>query len=58
MFILFLFASIRSKEYPYFGCTIAGASREEQFKWVAAMLLGQYPHNKLLPPPQPVNLLE
>ncbi|XP_075229129.1 rhoGAP_ARAP and RA_ARAPs domain-containing protein RhoGAP15B [Lycorma delicatula] len=48
----------RSKECPFFGCTIAGASREEQLKWVAAMLVGQYPHNELLPPPEPVNLLE
>lgn len=48
----------RCKETPFFGCTIAGPSREEQLKWIAAMLLGEYPHSDLLPPPKHVNLME
>lgn len=41
---------IRSKETPFFGYTIAGINKEEQFKWIAAMLLGKYPQSDLLPP--------
>ncbi|XP_039287667.1 uncharacterized protein LOC111058843 [Nilaparvata lugens] len=48
----------RCKETPFFGCTIAGPSREEQMRWIAAMLLGEYPHSDLLPPPKHVNLME
>ncbi|XP_049784428.1 arf-GAP with Rho-GAP domain, ANK repeat and PH domain-containing protein 2 [Schistocerca cancellata] len=40
----------RSKETPYFGYTIAGSSREEQLRWMAAMLIGEYPQG-ILPSP-------
>ncbi|KAI5701624.1 hypothetical protein M8J75_011445 [Diaphorina citri] len=39
----------RSKEAPWFGNTIAGTSKEEQCKWMAAMLFGQYGSSDLLP---------
>ncbi|KAK3909307.1 Arf-GAP with Rho-GAP domain, ANK repeat and PH domain-containing protein 2 [Frankliniella fusca] len=47
----------RSKESPYFGCTMAGTSKEDQNKWMAALLAAEYPQG-LLPPPIQVNLLE
>ncbi|XP_069692438.1 arf-GAP with Rho-GAP domain, ANK repeat and PH domain-containing protein 1 [Periplaneta americana] len=40
----------RTKETPFFGCTIAGTSKEEQVKWIGAMLAAEYPNN-LLPSP-------
>lgn len=42
----------RTKEYPYFGNTIAGTSKEEHLQWIAAMLLGQYQHSDLFLRPQ------
>ncbi|KAK9500341.1 hypothetical protein O3M35_001622 [Rhynocoris fuscipes] len=39
----------RTKETPYFGCTIAGSVREDQLQWMAAMLLAQFQHTDLLP---------
>lgn len=47
----------RSKESPYFGSTLAGTSKEDQNKWMAALLAAEYPQG-LLPPPIQVNLLE
>ncbi|XKL63586.1 hypothetical protein PGB90_005950 [Kerria lacca] len=44
----------RSKENPYFGYTIAGINKEEQMRWIAALLIGQYPDGDLL---LPVSLL-
>nr|CAD7256464.1 unnamed protein product [Timema shepardi] len=41
---------MRSRDAPYFGCTIAGTSKEEQLRWVGAMLGGEFPHG-LLPSP-------
>lgn len=39
----------RSKESPWFGYTIAGCTKEEQYKWMAAMLFGHYGASDLLP---------
>ncbi|XP_063245220.1 uncharacterized protein LOC134546360 [Bacillus rossius redtenbacheri] len=39
----------RSKDSPYFGCTMAGTSKDEQLRWLSAMLGGEYPQG-LLPP--------
>lgn len=47
----------RSKENPYFGWTLAGTTREEQLKWMAALLIGEFPHCEILPKPQ-LNFLE
>ncbi|PSN41421.1 hypothetical protein C0J52_16872 [Blattella germanica] len=41
----------RSKENPYFGYTIAGTSKEEQLRWVGAMLASEHPQH-LLPSPE------
>uniref|UniRef100_A0A1B6MF42 Arf-GAP with Rho-GAP domain, ANK repeat and PH domain-containing protein 2 n=1 Tax=Graphocephala atropunctata TaxID=36148 RepID=A0A1B6MF42_9HEMI len=49
--------SKRSKENPFFGYTIAGTTRDEQLRWMAAMLVGEFPHVDLLPKPQ-LNFLE
>jgi len=43
----------RSKENPYFGCTIAGTSKEDQVRWIGAMLAAEHPQNVL---PSPVLL--
>ncbi|CAG2055121.1 unnamed protein product [Timema podura] len=40
----------RSRDAPYFGYTIAGTSKEEQLRWVGAMLGGEFPQG-LLPSP-------
>jgi len=45
--------SNRSKENPYFGCTIAGTSKEDQVRWIGAMLAAEHPQNVL---PSPVLL--
>jgi len=45
--------SNRSKENPYFGCTIAGISKEDQVQWIGAMLAAEHPQNVL---PSPVLL--
>lgn len=47
----------RSKESPFFGCTLAGTCKEDQNKWMAAMLSAEHPQG-LLPPPIQINLLE
>ncbi|XP_054275592.1 arf-GAP with Rho-GAP domain, ANK repeat and PH domain-containing protein 3-like isoform X2 [Macrosteles quadrilineatus] len=47
----------RSKENPFFGYTIAGTAKDEQLRWMAAMLVGEFPHVDLLPKSQ-LNLLE
>lgn len=47
----------RSKESPFFGCTMAGTCKEDQNKWMAALLAAEYPQG-LLPPPIQVDLLE
>uniref|UniRef100_A0A1B6IHX6 Arf-GAP with Rho-GAP domain, ANK repeat and PH domain-containing protein 2 n=1 Tax=Homalodisca liturata TaxID=320908 RepID=A0A1B6IHX6_9HEMI len=47
----------RSKDNPFFGYTIAGTTRDEQLRWMAAMLVGEFPHVDLLPKPQ-LNFLE
>lgn len=39
----------RCKETPWFGYTLAGCTKEEQTKWMAAMLFGQYGSSDLLP---------
>ncbi|XP_050486452.1 uncharacterized protein LOC126871561 [Bombus huntii] len=45
----------RCKETPYFGNTLAGSLKEEQHKWVAAMVFGEYQLN--VRPPS-VNLMD
>ncbi|CAK9828878.1 Arf-GAP with Rho-GAP domain, ANK repeat and PH domain-containing protein 2 [Anthophora retusa] len=45
----------RCKESPFFGNTLAGSLKEEQHKWVAAMVFGEYQLN--VRPPS-VNLME
>lgn len=35
----------RCKDSPYFGNTLAGTSKDEQYKWLAAMLFGEYQLN-------------
>lgn len=47
----------RSKENPFFGWTLAGTTKEEQLKWMAALLIGEFPHCEILPKPQ-LNFLE
>ncbi|XP_076647244.1 rhoGAP_ARAP and RA_ARAPs domain-containing protein RhoGAP15B isoform X4 [Halictus rubicundus] len=46
---------MRCKETPFFGCTIAGTLKDEQYKWLAAMIFGEYQLN--LRPPA-VNLMD
>ncbi|KZC12099.1 PREDICTED: uncharacterized protein LOC107190227 [Dufourea novaeangliae] len=46
---------VRSKESPFFGCTIAGTLKDDQYKWLAAMIFGEYQLN--LRPPS-VNLMD
>ncbi|XP_076385474.1 rhoGAP_ARAP and RA_ARAPs domain-containing protein RhoGAP15B isoform X2 [Megachile rotundata] len=45
----------RCKESPFFGNTLAGSLKDEQYKWLAAMTFGEYQLN--LRPPS-VNLME
>lgn len=45
----------RCKENPYFGYTLAGASKDEQYRWLAAMLFGEYQCNLT---PSAVNLMD
>ncbi|KOC67459.1 Arf-GAP with Rho-GAP domain, ANK repeat and PH domain-containing protein 2 [Habropoda laboriosa] len=45
----------RCKESPFFGNTLAGSLKEEQHKWLAAMVFGEYQLN--VRPPS-VNLME
>lgn len=40
----------RSKESPYFGNTIAGTSKDEQLRWMAALLVGEFPQGLLASP--------
>ncbi|CAH2035023.1 unnamed protein product, partial [Iphiclides podalirius] len=40
----------RSKERPWFGCTVAGAVTEDQLKWTAAMMFAE--HTNVLPSPR------
>ncbi|XP_038216426.1 arf-GAP with Rho-GAP domain, ANK repeat and PH domain-containing protein 2 [Zerene cesonia] len=40
----------RSKDRPWFGCTIAGAVTEDQLKWMAALMFGE--HSSILPTPR------
>jgi len=40
----------RTKERPYFGCTVAGTSKEDQVRWIGALLAGEHPQS-LLPSP-------
>lgn len=44
------FLYCRSKERPWFGCTIAGAVTEDQLKWTSAMMFGE--HANILPTPR------
>ncbi|XP_051172084.1 uncharacterized protein LOC127288588 [Leptopilina boulardi] len=45
----------RCKENPYFGYTLAGASKDDQYRWLAAMLFGEYQCNLI---PSAVNLMD
>ena len=45
----------RCKESPYFGYTLAGALIDEQYKWLAAMIFGEYQLNLR---PSAVNLMD
>ncbi|GLH01058.1 GTPase-activating protein CdGAPr [Gryllus bimaculatus] len=40
----------RSKDSPYFGNTIAGTSKDEQLRWMAALLIGEYPQGLFMSP--------
>ncbi|CAH2103627.1 unnamed protein product [Euphydryas editha] len=40
----------RSKDRPWFGCTIAGAVTEDQLKWMTAMTFAE--HKNILPTPR------
>lgn len=44
------FVHFRSKDRPWFGCTIAGAVTEDQLKWTSAMMFGE--HTNILPTPR------
>ncbi|XP_076286546.1 rhoGAP_ARAP and RA_ARAPs domain-containing protein RhoGAP15B isoform X3 [Lasioglossum baleicum] len=46
---------MRCKETPFFGCTIAGTLKDEQYKWLAAMIFGEYQLNLR---PSAVNLMD
>ncbi|XP_020278516.1 uncharacterized protein LOC109852089 [Pseudomyrmex gracilis] len=54
-FILKNKAPMRSKDSPYFGNILAGTSKDEQYKWLAAMLFGEYQLNLR---PSAVNLMD
>ncbi|XP_012279312.1 uncharacterized protein LOC105699129 [Orussus abietinus] len=45
----------RCKDSPFFGYTLAGASKNEQYRWLAAMLFGEYQLNLR---PSAVNLMD
>ncbi|XP_011154145.1 uncharacterized protein LOC105191995 [Harpegnathos saltator] len=45
----------RCKDSPYFGNTLAGTSKDEQYRWLAAMLFGEYQMNLR---PSAVNLMD
>ncbi|XP_006624518.1 uncharacterized protein LOC102676352 isoform X4 [Apis dorsata] len=45
----------RCKETPFFGNTLAGSLKEEQYKWIAAMVFGEYQLN--IRPPS-INLMD
>ncbi|KAG7211462.1 hypothetical protein KM043_010743 [Ampulex compressa] len=45
----------RCKESPFFGNTLAGTSRDEQYKWLGAMIFGEYQLNLR---PSAVNLMD
>nr|XP_018909007.1 PREDICTED: arf-GAP with Rho-GAP domain, ANK repeat and PH domain-containing protein 1 [Bemisia tabaci] len=49
--------TVRTKENPFFGYTIAGLSKEEELKWIAALLLGEHAACNILPP-STLNLLQ
>ena len=51
IFIFYYYFFFRSKESPFFGCTIAGTSKEEQIRWIGAMLAAEHPLH-LLPSPE------
>ncbi|KAF9817206.1 hypothetical protein SFRURICE_013994, partial [Spodoptera frugiperda] len=40
----------RSKDKPWFGCTIAGAVTEDQLKWMTALMFAE--HSTILPTPR------
>lgn len=40
----------RSKDRPFFGCTLAGAVTEDQLKWMAALMFAEHP--VILPTPR------
>ncbi|XP_032673778.1 arf-GAP with Rho-GAP domain, ANK repeat and PH domain-containing protein 1 [Odontomachus brunneus] len=45
----------RCKDSPYFGNTLAGTSKDDQYRWLAAMLFGEYQLNLR---PSAVNLMD
>lgn len=53
MFFFFFYG--RSKESPFFGYTLAGASVVDQYKWLAAMIFGEYQMDLR---PSAVNLMD
>ncbi|XP_033340472.2 rhoGAP_ARAP and RA_ARAPs domain-containing protein RhoGAP15B isoform X1 [Megalopta genalis] len=46
---------MRCKETPFFGCTIAGSLKDEQYKWLAAMIFAEYQLNLR---PSAINLMD
>ncbi|XP_078041879.1 rhoGAP_ARAP and RA_ARAPs domain-containing protein RhoGAP15B isoform X2 [Augochlora pura] len=46
---------MRCKETPFFGCTIAGTLKDDQYKWLAAMIFAEYQLNVR---PPAVNLMD
>jgi len=47
--------SFRCKDSPYFGNILAGTSKDEQYRWLAAMVFGEHQSNLL---PSAVNLMD
>ncbi|XP_053994810.1 uncharacterized protein LOC128885075 isoform X2 [Hylaeus volcanicus] len=45
----------RCKESPFFGNTLAGTLKDEQYKWLAAMIFGEYQQNLR---PSAINLMD
>ncbi|XP_015607808.1 uncharacterized protein LOC107273795 isoform X2 [Cephus cinctus] len=45
----------RCKDNPFFGYTLAGACKDEEYRWLAAMLFGEHQLNLR---PSPVNLMD
>lgn len=43
------FYFFRSKDNPFFGCTIAGSNTRDMLKWLGVMLCSEYPRGVIAP---------